>query len=138
MTWQGCMNQGSGTRRIEAQIVAIPPRKEQDWHLLCETTPMTWNHITYKGPTRCESRVSDIWVPLLCDELTHPLSRDMGERLRCGTSKMIVVERLSALSQRCQSSGRGSYLFDLGPEPPTRFHATVQRGLVTRASGPLF
>jgi len=53
----GCSNRGSGTRSIEAQIVGIPTGVEQDWRLLCETTPMTWDYITYKGPTRCEIRL---------------------------------------------------------------------------------
>jgi len=48
-------------RRIEAQVVGIPNRKEQDWRLLCESTPMTWDHVTYNSPTHCDERVSDVW-----------------------------------------------------------------------------
>ena len=55
---KGCTNQGSGTRRIEAWVVGINDRPEQDWRLLCDSTPMTWNHITYNSPTHCEERVS--------------------------------------------------------------------------------
>ena len=57
---KGCTNQGSGTRRIEAQVVGINNRPEQDWRLLCESTPLTWNYITYNSPTYCEPRVSII------------------------------------------------------------------------------
>ena len=56
--WQGCTNPGSGMRRIEAQIVGIPNIKEQNWRLLCGSTPMTWNHTTYNTPTHCDERVS--------------------------------------------------------------------------------
>jgi len=53
----GCTNLGSGIRRIEAQIIGIPDNKEQDWHAMCDTTPMTWNHTTYNSPTHCDSRI---------------------------------------------------------------------------------
>ena len=55
--WQGCTNFGPGTRRIEAQVVGILNRKEQDWRLLCGSTPMTWNHTTFDAPTHCDKRV---------------------------------------------------------------------------------
>jgi hypothetical protein len=57
-TFQGCTSYGSGARRIEAQLVGINKRKEQDWWLLCSTTPMLWNEIMYTSPTHCELRVS--------------------------------------------------------------------------------
>jgi hypothetical protein len=55
---KGCTNKGSGVRRIEAWVMGINERGGQDWRLLCESTPMTWNHITYKTPTHCDARVS--------------------------------------------------------------------------------
>jgi len=52
----GCTNYGSGTRRIEAQVVGIIGRKEQDWRLMCESTPLTRDQVTYTSPTHCEER----------------------------------------------------------------------------------
>ena len=57
---KGCTNPGSGIRRIEAWVVGINEKGGQDWRLLCESTPMTWNHITYNTPTHCDARVSTI------------------------------------------------------------------------------
>ena len=57
-TFQGCTSYKSGTRRIEAQIVGILKRKEQDWWQMCASTPLIWNQITYTSPTHCEERVS--------------------------------------------------------------------------------
>ena len=51
---KGCTNWGSGLRRIEAELVGINDKGGQDWRLLCETTPMIWNHITYTSPAHCE------------------------------------------------------------------------------------
>ena len=59
---KGCTNTGSGIRRIEAWVVGINDRPEQDWRLLCESTPFTWNHVTYKSPTHCEAGVSTVSV----------------------------------------------------------------------------
>ncbi|KAF9782608.1 hypothetical protein BJ322DRAFT_1071832 [Thelephora terrestris] len=56
---QGCMNQGSGLRHIEAEVVGI---KDKDWRLMCETTPMTWNHINYTSPAHCVDRGKKIAV----------------------------------------------------------------------------
>lgn len=56
---QGCTGYRSGKRRIEAQIVGINNRREQNWWLLCNTTPLIWNLITYTSPTHCEERVGD-------------------------------------------------------------------------------
>ena len=55
---QGCTNKGSGIRHIEAWVVGINEKGGQDWRLLCESTPMTWDHITYETPTHCDPRVS--------------------------------------------------------------------------------
>ena len=63
--FKGCTNPGSGTRRLEAWVVGINDRPEQDWRLLCESTPMTWNHITYNSPTHCEAGVSTILTCVL-------------------------------------------------------------------------
>lgn len=38
--------------------MGINKKGQQDWYVLCETTPMTWDHITYKSPTHCDERVS--------------------------------------------------------------------------------
>ena len=56
--FQGCLYPGSRTRRIEAWLVDINDKPEQDWRLLCESTPFTWNRVTYSSPTHCEARVS--------------------------------------------------------------------------------
>ena len=56
-TAQGCTSRGSGTRRIEAHIVGI--LKEQDWRLMCASTPLVWNQITYTSPTHCDERVRE-------------------------------------------------------------------------------
>jgi hypothetical protein len=63
--FKGCTNPGSGTRRLEAQIMGINEKPTQDWRLLCETTPMTWNHITYNSPTHCEAGVSTVFTRIL-------------------------------------------------------------------------
>ena len=55
---QGCTGHMSGKRRIEAQLVGINNRREQNWLLLCNSTPLVWNQITYPSPARCEERVS--------------------------------------------------------------------------------
>ena len=54
---KGRTNPGSGIRRIEAELVGINRKGQKDWYVLCETTPMTWNHITYDSPTHCYERV---------------------------------------------------------------------------------
>ena len=58
--FKGCTNLGSGTRRIEAWVMQIKDIPEQDWHLLCESMPLTYNHVTYKRPTYCDTRVSTV------------------------------------------------------------------------------
>jgi len=55
---QGCTGYMSGKRRIEAQLVGINKKREQDWWLLCNSTPLVWNQITYASPASCEERVS--------------------------------------------------------------------------------
>jgi len=52
----GCTSYRSGSRKIEAEIVGIIRRKEQDWRLMCESTPLVWNNINYTSPTHCEER----------------------------------------------------------------------------------
>ena len=63
---KGCIYPGSGTRRIEAQVVGINDKPSQDWRLLCESMPMTWNHTMYNSTTHCEERVSIILTRVLC------------------------------------------------------------------------
>ncbi|KAF9651184.1 hypothetical protein BDM02DRAFT_899049 [Thelephora ganbajun] len=53
---QGCTSYRSNTTRIEAQVVGIINRKEQDWRVMCETTPLVWSNINYTSPTHCEAR----------------------------------------------------------------------------------
>ena len=55
---KGCTNPGSGIRRIEATVMGINGKGQQDWHVLCETMPLTWDHVTYDRPTHCDERVS--------------------------------------------------------------------------------
>jgi len=52
----GCTNHRSGLTRIEAQVVGIVDNKEQDWRLMCESTPFTWGGVNYTSPIRCEER----------------------------------------------------------------------------------
>jgi len=52
----GCTSYRSGARRIEAHVVGIIEKKEQDWRLMCEITPLIWNQATYTSPTHCEER----------------------------------------------------------------------------------
>lgn len=54
---KGCTNWGSGLLRLEAEVVGINNKGEQDWRLLCETTPMIWSHITYTSPAHCEASI---------------------------------------------------------------------------------
>ena len=69
LSFKGCTNWGSGLRRIEAEVVGINDRGGQDWRLLCETTPMIWDHIVYTSPDHCLVSIpSD--VPLCCQILT--------------------------------------------------------------------
>jgi len=70
LTSQGCTSYRSGTRRIEAQIVGILNRKEQDWWPMCASTPLVWNDITYTSPTHCEERVSGFPFERFYGELT--------------------------------------------------------------------
>lgn len=72
--FQGCTNLGSGTRRIEAQVMGINDKPAQNWRLLCETTPLTWKHVTYEKPTRCESHVSIVLTCALSQ--SHMLTDD--------------------------------------------------------------
>ena len=65
---KGCTNWGSGLRRIEAEVMGINGKGGQDWRLLCETTPMIWNHTTYTSPTHCEVGISHsptVFPPML-------------------------------------------------------------------------
>ncbi|KAF9782611.1 hypothetical protein BJ322DRAFT_1126239 [Thelephora terrestris] len=59
---KGCTNRGSGLRQIEAEVVGINDKGGQDWRLLCETTPMIWNHINHTSPAHCEDRGKKIAV----------------------------------------------------------------------------
>jgi len=54
--WQdtGCTNEGSGMRRMEAWVRDL--RGEDDWEVMCATTPATIGHVHYGRPTHCSSR----------------------------------------------------------------------------------
>ena len=54
---QGCTNHGSGARRIEAELVGINNKGGQDWWVLCSSTPLVWEGVTYNSPTHCEEQV---------------------------------------------------------------------------------
>ena len=56
---QGCTNSGSGLTRMEAQVVGIRDSVGQDWRVMCESVPFTWDAVNYTSPIRCEERVSD-------------------------------------------------------------------------------
>lgn len=58
---QWCTGYNSGKRRIEAQIVGINDKGGQDWRLLCNSTPLVWNMITYASPAHCEERVGGLF-----------------------------------------------------------------------------
>jgi len=70
--------------------VGINNRKEQDWWLLCSTTPLVWNQITYTSPTHCQSRVSGFSSEGFTSDADHMLSmiergkegRDVGRPRR--------------------------------------------------------
>lgn len=52
----GCTSYKSGSRRIEGQLVGINDKGNQDWWLLCNSTPLVWNSIAYTSPTHCQAR----------------------------------------------------------------------------------
>jgi len=52
----GCTNRRSGLTRIEAKVEGIINRKEQDWQVMCESTPFTWDGVNYTSPVHCEER----------------------------------------------------------------------------------
>ena len=81
-TSQGCTNYGSGKRKIEAQIVRIPSRKEQAWWLLCNSTPLVWNQTTDTSPTHRESRVSGSTFKYFTKGLTYVLDNRIGGKGR--------------------------------------------------------
>ena len=75
--FKGCTNSGSGVHRLEARVRGINHKPAQDWRLLCETTPMTWNHTTYNAPTHCKAGVSTIFICFLGH--LHILTGDLLE-----------------------------------------------------------
>ena len=73
--------------------MGIPGRKEQDWWLLCNSTPLVWNRTTYTNPTHCDSRVSGYTFECLTSGLTYVLdvNRNGEERSRFGICLTTVV-----------------------------------------------
>ena len=67
--FKGCTNPESGARRIKASVVGINDNPGQDWRLLCDTTPFTWNHTTYNSPTHCKAPVSIVFSHVLCCDI---------------------------------------------------------------------
>jgi len=51
----GCVNQGSGIRRFEAQVLGI--QQSDDWVTMCSITPTTIDGTEYSGPTYCTNKV---------------------------------------------------------------------------------
>ena len=97
---QGCMGYRSGLRRIEAELVGIIDREEQDWWLLCGTTPVVWNQTTYTSPSHCQKRVSGFPPESLtgeadtCPRLTGwKEGRDVG----CSRRELSVTEPTSSV-----------------------------------------
>jgi hypothetical protein len=82
--FKGCTNPGSGTRRLEAWVVGINDTPTQNWRVMCASTPITWNHITYDTPTHCEARVSTVFTRVLCYHpnilIGHRLSQWFGKK----------------------------------------------------------
>jgi len=66
---RGCTNRGSGLRHLEAEVVGINNKGGQDWRVLCETTPMIWNHINYTSPAHCDDRGKKIAVWYVPDDV---------------------------------------------------------------------
>jgi hypothetical protein len=56
----------NATQRVEAQITGI--REEDDWQLMCGTTPAIIDGVHYPEPSNCEARVciqaSSTFIPL--------------------------------------------------------------------------
>lgn len=97
---KGCTNPGSGIRRIEAELAGINRKGQQDWYVLCETTPVTWDHVTYYSPTHCDERVSVIFCS--CSPLASGADRVLRSRMmernsQCGiflTAAVEFIERI--------------------------------------------
>ena len=45
--------------------MGILDRKEQDWRVMCATTPLVWDQITYTSPTHCDQRVNHDSTPFV-------------------------------------------------------------------------
>jgi hypothetical protein len=95
---QGCTNHRSGLTRIEAKVEGILHRKNQDWRLMCESTPFSWNGVNYTSPTHCEERVSEprVYLSILVpDEVNRSYHRawEVARRLQCGMCPLRGVSR---------------------------------------------
>ena len=87
---QGCTSYKSGARRIEGELVGLIGRPEQDWRLMCASTPLIWNYITYTSPTHCEERVSESRVHHFVRR-TDPSHDRVVRSLECGTCPTTAV-----------------------------------------------
>ena len=81
---KGCMNRRSGLTRIEAKVEGIINRKEQDWWVMCESTPFTWDGVKYTNPVHCEERVCESQANLLVPKVNRSYPRALVQRLQCG------------------------------------------------------
>ena len=95
---KGCTNWGSGHRRIEAEVVGINSKGGQDWRLLCETTPMEWNHITYASPAHCEVSIISYSRATLLQNTDCVLAfRIVGRKSQLGMYLMTFVDRVEGV-----------------------------------------
>ena len=88
---QGCTSYKSGVRRIEGELVGLIDKKDQDLGLMCASTPLTWNYITYTSPTHCEERVSESRVHHVVRKANSSHDSTLTECLECGTCPTTVA-----------------------------------------------
>ena len=55
--------------------MGINDKVEQDWWLLCNSTPLIWNLISYTSPTHCQERVSVFSFEIFTTRLTDARPR---------------------------------------------------------------
>ena len=70
--------------------MGIRSGKEQDWRVMCESTPFTWDGVTYSSPSRCEERVSQVSAHSPAPK-ANSYHRASVQKLQCGMSPLKVV-----------------------------------------------
>ena len=88
---QGCTSYKSGVRRIEGELIGLIDKKDQDLGLMCASTPLIWNYITYTSPTHCEERVSESRVHHVVRKANSSHDSTLTECLECGTCPTTVA-----------------------------------------------